>query len=248
VDHLNSLESGILMQRSKDLPLSGKLRLLANLNSSIVPTVGLIQDPEVTPLGSFDTRSDVNFQLYRIDKTLPRAYFAANVIPAADRGKALEYLLASESVLSDTVILETPVNIPTEITSVNPGVVRISRYENTQVECRVESKSSGYLVLLDSWYPGWKAYLDGKETGILRANYAFRAVAVGPGTHQVVFIYKPASFYLGAAISIATLFIGLSIAVVSYFRKKKQAPGNKKRDNGNLTKVIPALQQKPHQG
>jgi uncharacterized membrane protein YfhO len=55
--------------------------------------------------------------------------------------------------------------------------------------------------LTDLHYPGWTAEEDGKRLPILRADGFFRAVALTPGQHRVVFRYRPISFYAGAAAS-----------------------------------------------
>ncbi len=59
----------------------------------------------------------------------------------------------------------------------------------------------------DAYYPGWKAYVDGKETKIYRADFAFRAIAVPQGEHEIKFEYKPESFYNGLKISVLSLVI-----------------------------------------
>jgi hypothetical protein len=213
VDHLNSRETDTLMQRSRDLSRQDKLMLLANMNTSVIPTIGALQEPDLTPLGAIDTHSDLDFEAYRINRVLPRIYFATQVISADSQQDALNRLLQSTSLLSNSVILESPQKAQAASPSANSAVVRISRYENTRVECQVKTDSPGYVVLLDSWYPGWKARLDGREVEVLRANYAFRAVAVPPGTHTLEFFFAPASFQLGAVITFATILIGIATAV-----------------------------------
>jgi uncharacterized membrane protein YfhO len=61
--------------------------------------------------------------------------------------------------------------------------------------------------LLDSYYPGWRGYVDGIESEVLQANYAFRSIAVGQGRHRVEFVYRPVWFFVGLSISGASLVI-----------------------------------------
>jgi hypothetical protein len=65
-----------------------------------------------------------------------------------------------------------------------------------------------WLVLTDTWFPGWRARVDGDETPVLRAHHAFRAVALPPGRHDVELAFRPRGLVLGAIVS------GLALAVV----------------------------------
>ena len=58
------------------------------------------------------------------------------------------------------------------------------------------------LFLADLAYPGWKAYVDGQETPIYRANYLFRSVFVPAGRHTVEFAYRPRSSRLGLLLTL----------------------------------------------
>ena len=81
----------------------------------------------------------------------------------------------------------------------------ITEYRPEYVRIRTETSGPAYLVLTDSHYPGWRAFLDGQETPILRANHLFRAVDLPPGSHLVEFQYEPASFRWGLALSLTSL-------------------------------------------
>ncbi len=59
-----------------------------------------------------------------------------------------------------------------------------------------------WLVLTDTYYPGWRATVNDRAVPVAVANYAFRAVPVPAGASTVVFSYEPTSYRLG-------LFIGL---------------------------------------
>jgi len=61
------------------------------------------------------------------------------------------------------------------------------------------------VVIAQTWYRPWRAFVDGTGTRILRANYAFQALQVPAGRHTVRLIYKDSLFAIGAVISLATL-------------------------------------------
>ena len=88
--------------------------------------------------------------------------------------------------------------------------VELIEYQPERVMIRADSNKGGLLFLADAYYPGWKAYVDGKEERILRADEFFRAVPVPPGEHTVRFVYDPLSFKLGTLISSLAL-LGLAV-------------------------------------
>jgi len=75
----------------------------------------------------------------------------------------------------------------------------------------VSAQNDKILFLSDTYYPGWKAYIDGRQTNIYRANYAFRAIVVPGGVHTGKFIYDPDSFKIGYMISF------LSVGILAIF-------------------------------
>ena len=99
-----------------------------------------------------------------------------------------------------------------EILSYKPEKVIIEAYVNTPK----------WLVLSDSYYPGWKVFIDGKEDKIYEANYLMRAVYLDRGKHLVEFKYEPFSFKLGSVISLVTL-LGLGcIGIVKWIKRDKE--------------------------
>lgn len=83
----------------------------------------------------------------------------------------------------------------------------------------VETKESGLVFIADTWFPGWRAFIDGQEIPILRANYNFMAVAVKAGTHQINFEYKPTSFEIGKMLSFFSATILLICCITSLIKK-----------------------------
>jgi uncharacterized membrane protein YfhO len=111
-------------------------------------------------------------------------------------------------------------NSATALQSTNPaatvGNVEILEEANSRVRLKVQRSEPGYLVINTANYPGWHAYVNGKEQTLLKANYAFFGLEVGSGESVVELKYDPDSFKYGMYITIATILI---IAGVGIWRK-----------------------------
>lgn len=91
--------------------------------------------------------------------------------------------------------------------------VELLSYESNKVMVKVITSNPKLLFLSDTYFPGWKAFVDGNEATIYRANYAFRSVAVPTGKHTVVFNYFPESFSKGVKVSIISLILFVLFAI-----------------------------------
>lgn len=103
-----------------------------------------------------------------------------------------------------TVLLEAPSELEKQAlgSEGKPGEAKIVFYKPDRVEIKVESKKTAWLVLSDSYYPGWKATIENEETKIHPAYGALRAVKITTGEHIVKFVYFPVGFRLGLWFSI----------------------------------------------
>ena len=93
--------------------------------------------------------------------------------------------------------------------------VAVSKYAAESLNITADMACEGMVVLSDTWFPGWKATVDGKPAGIQEVNLAMRGVVVPQGHHQIAMRYRPASVYVGAALTalgwlgaIALIFFG----------------------------------------
>jgi hypothetical protein len=68
------------------------------------------------------------------------------------------------------------------------GIQRLAHTYNHHVY-KVDNAQVGILVLSELWFPHWRLKVDGKEAPLLRTDFAFRGVALGPGSHEVSFTY-----------------------------------------------------------
>ena len=78
-----------------------------------------------------------------------------------------------------------------------------------QAELEVEAEKTSLVVISQTYYHRWRAYLDGDPRPVLRANYAFQAVEVPAGKHHLRLAYEDRPFHIGAAISAAALVLCL---------------------------------------
>ena len=173
-------------------------------------------DERLVPVYSANPEIDV----YLNTAALPRALlvYRSQVVP--DHTAAWEAIHAPEFDPTQTVILEQG-QIGDWRAGVGEGGGHISfvRYGLNEVELAVRTPVSGYLLLSDVYYPGWRAEVDGVPTEVLRADYVFRAVLLPPGEHTVRMEFAPWTWRVGLAVSVVT-WAGLGIwGIVALWRK-----------------------------
>lgn len=154
--------------------------------------------------------------IYVNHDALPRAFVVHVAMALPDDADASRALHDPSFDPRSVVILATE-----QAPAVKPAPSSIDRaevlsYDSRKVTVQVRAGADGYLVLTDSWYPGWHARVDGREATILRADLIFRAVWVPAGEHVVEFTYAPQSFQMGLWISVTAL-LGL-LAVYAWGR------------------------------
>ena len=84
---------------------------------------------------------------------------------------------------------------------------RITAYTANRVTARVESSSGGRLVLTDLDYPGWEVNVDGQAVEPVRVEKMYRGVDVPAGSHEISWVYRPASVRIGAVASVVSLLL-----------------------------------------
>ena len=146
--------------------------------------------------------------LYKIEGTAPRAYVVNKTMVEKDSKQVLRLLSGAGFDPTREVVLDSEIPMPPPRQL--KATAKIVRYENELVTIATLADSEAILVLADSYYPGWKAFVDGREEIIRRANLFFRAVPLPPGNHTVEFRYEPRSFTIGLAISSVAL-VGLAL-------------------------------------
>jgi hypothetical protein len=158
----------------------------------------------------------------------PRAFVAYGSRPAAGLQPALRTVLGSApSSLYDAPVIEGGT---LRRGTMAPTPARFTLAAATRVVLRVDAPQPGWLVLADTFFPGWRATIDGHRAPIHAANVAFRAVKVPAGPHEVEFRYVPGREIAGAWISGIVLLSALGgLAADAVLSRRRQARGARAR-------------------
>jgi O-antigen/teichoic acid export membrane protein len=181
--------------------------LLDLLNVRYVATEGEISNPD------YKLVYDGEIRIYENSDALPRAFAlpTAEIVAEPDLPTRLLTFDPRQLVLLDASTLPNPQSpIPNPQYPLQPA--HVVTYSPNTIFVDVNMPGAGWLVLTDSYFPGWKAYgsvpndqipnpkdepADETELQIVRADGNFRAVYLEAGAHRVRFKYTPMSFKLG---------------------------------------------------
>ncbi len=100
----------------------------------------------------------------------------------------------------------------------------ITAYAPERIEIQAETSVEGYLILTDSYFPGWTAAVNGQPTPIDRADVLFRAVRLPAGKSTVVFSFQPAWLPAILIFGVVAWSLALLMAVL-LSRKSLKLPG-----------------------
>lgn len=160
------------------------------------------------------------WRIWEYGQALPRTFLVAQSIVESDAQKIIDKLLDSKINLRKTVIVETEA---AAMSSNIQGFASITDYQSSSVTISTQTTEPALLFLSDSYYPGWRAFVDGRETPIYRANFVFRAVKVPEGAHTVRFLYGPLSWKLGLILTGIGVLCTIAFALFEKRRTDRHA-------------------------
>jgi hypothetical protein len=115
--------------------------------------------------------------------------------------------------------------LPPPLASLAPGTAPASPSGNSadvtesginDVSLRTSSSAPGVLVLSQTYYPGWKATVDGSAVEVFPADVTLTGIALPAGSHDVRLVFDPLSFKLGTALSLAAAIIAVACVRIRF--------------------------------
>lgn len=197
--------------------------------------------PQLTN-GAAITHNGITLSHYSNPDALPRAYLVREATVAATLSQAVSILHNDNFIPGKTVLLEKhAVSVIPELSrfigngssSVTPVIDRIEWQEDAHQTFRlgIQATAPSLLVITDTFYPGWRAFIDDVEVPILAANLSQRAIVVPAGTHTIRFRYEPESITRGGIVAGLSLLLIMFLMIVpirpgaSHIQKKARGPG-----------------------
>jgi hypothetical protein len=156
----------------------------------------------------------------------PRAFVVPTAHVAPSLGTALSQMIHQpfqpdqEVILADDTAAQST-GLPGE--RGGHGTASVTTYGSNDVQVHTSADADAWLVLSDTFYPGWTATVDGQPTSVLRGDVLFRVVPVPAGEHTVEFRFAPRSIMIGLAISLVCLvclLAALGISGRSTYRRR----------------------------
>jgi len=184
---------------------------------------------------ALDLVYDQEIKIYRNKNAFPRVFATPSYQVCKDPAAARTALIKSDrNRLRERVILETE---PAEEFRMDNAAgqkpfhpsIHVLAYEEGRIEIEVDSDRNGFLVVSDSYHPGWRVTVDGREKTILRANYIMRAVPFTAGIHRIVFIFRPPELIVGITVT-ALGWLIMIVCVMWEALKRRHSKSNFKRN------------------
>jgi hypothetical protein len=161
------------------------------------------------PVASLNTAGAGEVHIFRVPGCPPRVLLTSGVRVGAGP-PAYSALLDPGFDLQREIVL--PEGSPHPPSSTFRGEVRVVTQLPDHLKVGARLNEPGHLLVVEGWDSGWRAFVDGAEQPVLRANAAFQAVALTAGEHVVDLEYRPTSVPCGLALSLisAAVLAGLA--------------------------------------
>lgn len=214
---------------SSHSPLDGKaialgpeaLTLLSRQNvTHIVSLLPIITAGSDLPL-SQTLSSACPIYIYTNRQALPYCRLAPKLLPTpASPAESLDALCSFTRLPETTTLVDlgwkhdSPTTLPSPITPASAapqqGTATLRSRTANSITITTRTNASSNLVVAENWYPSWEASIDGSEARVYPADFAFMAVPVPAGTHEVTLRFGPKTFHRGLYVSLIGVLLLLA--------------------------------------
>ncbi len=174
--------------------------------------------PGIAPTRYTEDFHDNRVYVFKNNDVLPYIWLTRKFEVAKDSYELIDKLLSSSE---PKIILEKNPGLDFDDSNLDYEVANVKKLYN-EIEFDVVLTGDSLAFVSESYYPGWRAYIDGSEEEVLRANWLFQSIKVPRGEHKIRFVYFPKSFKIGLWLSLTT-FIFLIWAVIYELRHSKKS-------------------------
>lgn len=178
------------------------------------------------------SRVDLRYHVREVPRALPRAWLVHRtelVTTTRQREARLRSFDPGRLALVEKRGAQlTPATQLTMVKEVDHTPARVTSRSKggAQMKVTVDAPRAGLLVIAESWYPGWKARVNGREATVHRVNHGLMGVKVGAGKQRVALTFSPASLTWGTVLSLAALLAILLLGLwAQFFRKLSRREG-----------------------
>ncbi|MFH2010393.1 MAG: YfhO family protein [bacterium] len=198
----------------KRLPVDQNLIRVGRYDSPVLKLLGVRHvlrhnRPPARP----GTLVPLSYRVQELPQALPRAFVVYRTERPPDRPSREARLRDFDP--AQVALVETPaaaLRTPGG-ESATPASVRHRSPGGARVTLEVDTPRAGLLVFAESWYPGWRARVDGKEVDVHRVNHALMGIKVPAGHHRIRLTFAPRSLRWGAVLSLLALLGILLLAL-----------------------------------
>lgn len=218
----------------KDYVVYGRARQSAKTMADIMPGLtALSNNNAMRMLNAKYFIIDPNMEPFINNKALGNAWFADTVIyaPGANEEISLVNKIDPASQAAVDVKFKNQLK-STSYRHTAGDTISLSSYKPNELVYKYIAAGERLAVFSEIWYPaGWKAFIDGKRSEYIRADWTLRGMVVPAGAHEIRFSFEPASYYAGNRISLASSVIFIILAAGYFVREMR----NKKKSQQDAT-------------
>ncbi len=214
----NAQQSSFLIEPGKNhyeaLINSEQSNNISDIYLRIVTTS--ISDINITDLKIIKMNADISTNIYKpyyidenqrvFENTNARdiLFTPSKVININDTNDIYEHTYNYD--LDDVSYVENIKDFETASTTISDIV-----WKRNSIYSRVQADNDTFVNFSQNYYPGWKAYIDGKETKIYMVNGLIQGIKVPSGEHSIKFVYIPSTIIIGGVIFLITIIIVILI-------------------------------------